>query len=353
MTNSILKYLLVLLATAVLIKAFSAPAVRIGLVDHPGGRKRHEGAVPLIGGPAILAGFAFGALILLDSLHVHRALFAALGLLAIVGILDDLHDLSPSRKFLAQVVAALFMTSWGGVSILQLGDLVGFGPVALRGWSIPFTVVCVLGIINAINMADGIDGLAGGLAMVGVIFLGVAGVLTGQETQARLLFVMAAAIGGFLIFNLRLPWQLRAKVFMGDSGSMILGLFLTWFSISLTQHGTEALPPVVAVWFLAVPILDMGLVTIRRLSKGLSPFRARRDHLHHVLLLAGHSPARTVHLMLLVAILLALVGFAAWRMNVPDSVLFWAFMALFAVYYGLSLRAWRLVRLLRKLTWGK
>ena len=344
---------MVLVVTAVLVRLFAGTALKVGLVDRPGGRKRHEGAIPLTGGPAVLAGFGFGALILLDSLSVYRALFAALGLLVIVGVLDDLHDLPPSRKFLAQIVAALFMTSWGLVSIVGLGDLFGFGPVALRGWSIPFTVICVLGVINAINMADGADGLAGGLAFVGVSFLGVAALLTGQDSSARLLFVMAAAIAGFLVFNLRLPWQPRARVFLGDSGSMMLGLFLTWFSVSLTQGGGESLPPIVAVWFLAVPILDMGLVTIRRLSKGVSPFRAGRDHLHHVLLLAGHSPAGTVNILLGLSLLLALVGFAAWRMHVPDSVLFYAFMGLFVFYYGLSLRAWRLVRLLRKLRWPR
>lgn len=353
MTNSILKYMLVLVATAILVRVFSGTAVKIGLTDHPGGRKRHEGAIPLIGGPAMLAGFAFGALISLDSLYTHRALFAAMGLLVIVGVLDDLHDLAPTRKLVAQIVAALFMTSWGLVAITQVGDLFGFGVVTLREWSIPFTVICVLGVINAINMSDGVDGLAGGMALVGALFLGVAAGLIGQSSSAQLLFVMAAAIAGFLIFNLRRPGQRRARVFMGDSGSMMLGLFLTWFSIELTQRGGDRLPPIVAVWFLAVPILDMGLVTIRRLSKGGSPFRAGRDHLHHFLMFSGYSPARTVNIMILLSLVLASAGFVAWRLGVPDALLFYAFMALFAGYYLLSCRAWRVARFMRKVQWGK
>ena len=229
MTNSTLKYFIVFLVTMAVIKALRGTAVRIGLIDHPGGRKRHEGAIPLIGGPAMFAGFGFGALILLDSLFPYRALFAALGLLAVVGVLDDLHDLEPFKKLLAQTVAALFMTSWGLVSINQVGDLFGFGLMELWGWSLPFTVICVLGIINAINMADGVDGLAGGLSFIGVLSLGAAAVLIGQPVSAQLLFVMAAAIAGFLLFNMRFPWQDRAGVFMGDAGSMMLGLFLTWF----------------------------------------------------------------------------------------------------------------------------
>lgn len=349
MTNAPLKYLMVLIVTMIVIKALGGTALRIGLIDHPGGRKRHEGAIPLIGGPAMFAGFGFGALILLDSLFPYRALFAALGLLVVVGVLDDLHDLEPFKKLLAQIVAALFMTSWGLVSITQLGNLFGFGPVGLREWGIPFTVICVLGIINAINMTDGVDGLAGGLAFVSAMFFGVAAVLLGHPGSASLLFVMAAAIAAFLFFNLRLPWQARAGIFMGDSGSMMLGLFLTWFSVELTQRGDERLPPIIAVWFLAVPILDMGLVTVKRLAKGISPFRAGRDHLHFVLLVAGYSVPRSVGLMVGMSILLASAGFFAWRARVPEWVMFYAFMALFFAYYVLSLRVWRLVRLLRRL----
>lgn len=353
MTHSFAKYLLTVAITVLVIKLLARPAARVGLVDHPGGRKRHEGSIPLVGGTAIFIGFCFGALGIAPSLNAYRALFAGMGLLVVVGVLDDLHDLAPAKKFVAQIVAALFMTSWGMVSIAHLGDLFGSGTVALRGWSIPFTVICVLGVINAVNMTDGVDGLAGGLAFVGVVFMGIAAELTGQAGSAGLLFVMAAAIAGFLVFNLRLPWQPRARVFMGDSGSMMLGLFLTWFSIELTQRGMEPLPPIVAVWFLAVPILDMGLVTVRRLAKGRSPFRAGRDHLHHFLMFAGYSPSRTVNLMLLLSVFLAAVGFIAWRMKVPEAVLFYAFMALFTAYYLLSRRAWRMARFMRKMRWGK
>lgn len=352
MSHSLIKYFLAALLSFLLIKFLAQPAVRIGLVDHPGGRKRHEGAVPLTGGPAMLVGFCFGALSIVPSLYAYRPLFAALGLLVVVGLLDDLQDLAPAKKFAAQIVAALFMTSWGGVYVSQLGDLLGFGPLLLREWGIPFTVVCVLGIINAVNMIDGVDGLAGGLSLVALLFFGVSALLVGQAAPAQLLFVMTATVLGFLVLNIRHPWQSRAQAFMGDSGSMMLGLFLTWFSVELTQGAGERLPPIVAVWFLGVPILDMGLVTVRRIMKGVSPFRASRDHFHHVLLLAGFSPARTVNLLLLTSILLASIGFFAWRTGIPEWMLFYSFMALFGAYYLLSLRAWRLVRILRRFRGG-
>jgi UDP-GlcNAc:undecaprenyl-phosphate GlcNAc-1-phosphate transferase len=328
-------------------------AWRVGLVDAPGGRKRHEGSIPLIGGVAMFCGFAGATLASGQLAKTDVSLLAALALLVVVGMLDDLRDIRPGLKIVAQIVAALFMTSWAGFYISQLGNMLGFGPVNLYGWAIPFTVVCVLGIINAINMADGVDGLAGGQSLIGLAFLGAAALDLGLLAVATPVLTMMAAVAGFLVLNMRFPWQARAQVFMGDSGSMMLGLFLTWFSVQIAQGDAPRLPPITAVWFLAVPILDMGLVTVRRIVRGRSPLRAGRDHIHHVLLHAGFSPAATVRLLLLASLLLATAGFIAWRMGVPDWVMFYAFMALFAIYYGVSRRVLRVLRFLKGYTDAK
>jgi UDP-GlcNAc:undecaprenyl-phosphate/decaprenyl-phosphate GlcNAc-1-phosphate transferase len=329
-------------------RALKRVALHVGLVDAPGGRKRHEGNIPLIGGVAMFCGFAVSTLASGELVKIYLSLLTALGVLVVVGLLDDLHDVRPGWKIVAQIVAALFMTSWAGVYVSQLGNLLGFGPVNLYGWAIPFTVVCVLGIINAINMADGVDGLAGGLSLVGLAFFGVSALVLGLHAVAIPVLIMMAAVAGFLLLNMRFPWQPRAQVFMGDSGSMMLGLFLTWFSVQIAQGEAPHLPPITAVWFLAVPVMDMGLVTVRRIVKGRDPLKAGRDHVHHVLLHAGFSPAQTVGLMLLASLLFAMAGFVAWRMGVPDWVMFCAFMGLFALYYGLSRRAWRIVRFLKR-----
>ncbi len=322
-------------------------AWRVGLVDAPGGRKRHEGSIPLIGGLAMFCGFAVATLAAGSLAKPDVSLLAALGLLVVIGMLDDLRDIRPGLKIIAQIVAALLMTSWAGVYVSQLGNLLSFGPVNLSGWAIPFTVVCVLGIINAVNMADGVDGLAGGLSLIGLAFLGAAALVLGLHAVAIPVLTMMAAVAGFLLLNMRFPWQARAQVFMGDSGSMMLGLFLTWFSVQIAQGDAPRLPPITVVWFLAVPIMDMGLVTMRRIVKGQSPLRAGRDHIHHVLLHAGFSPAATVRLLLLASLLFAAFGFFAWRTGIPDWVMFYAFMGLFAIYYGLSHRVLRVLRFLK------
>jgi UDP-GlcNAc:undecaprenyl-phosphate GlcNAc-1-phosphate transferase len=339
------KYVLVFFGTLLLLRLLSRLAVRVGLVDYPGRRKRHRGAIPLIGGPAVLAGFCFGALMVADTLYVYRPLFAALGILLVAGLLDDLNDLSPAQKFLAQLAAGIVMISWGGMTVSHLGNLFGYGPVALHGIAFPITVVCLLGLINAMNMADGADGLASGLTLIAFAYLFVCAILIGFQVSAQLILTAFVALLAFWSINMRFPWQQRGKAFLGDSGSMMLGMLLTWFSVELAQPGS-GFPPIAAVWFLAIPLLDMGVVIIRRLARKQSPFKAGRDHLHHVLIAAGLPPAVAVLAILALGLGLGAIGFAAWRAEVPDFVMFYAFVALLAVSIPIS---WQWRRILRHL----
>src|SRR5699024_3391704 len=148
-------FFIVLLAVPIL----RAPAHQINLVDHPGGRKRHACAVPMIGGLAMFAGFGIALMLVEASLRPFASLLAGMGLLLMVGVIDDLIDIKPGAKLFAQIIAALLMTSWGVVQVGSLGDLVGIKPIELGEWAIPFTVLCTVLLINAVNMADGSDGL--------------------------------------------------------------------------------------------------------------------------------------------------------------------------------------------------
>ena len=333
--------------TLVLIHHLVPVAGKIGLVDAPGGRKRHQGAIPLVGGPAIFGGLAFGALLTVESLFQYRALFAGLAVVLVAGVLDDLKDISPRRKLMAQLIAALCMTIWGGVSVLSLGNLLGTSVIHLGGWSMPFTVICVLGVINAINMVDGVDGLAGGLSLVSLVFLGASSLMAGHTVLFQLIAVAIAVVLAFWSMNMNFPWQARARIFMGDSGSMILGFLLTWICVEISRP-ESGIPAIVPVWFLAVPLLDMGLVILRRILKGRSPFLAGRDHLHHILLVAGYRPSTVVYIAMGIATLLGGSAMLAWHLRVPDWILFYAFLVFLGVGYLISRRAWRLARLLRR-----
>jgi UDP-GlcNAc:undecaprenyl-phosphate GlcNAc-1-phosphate transferase len=333
--------LVFLLALAFALTAFSARALsrialRIGLADLPGGRKQHQGTVPVTGGLAMFAGFAAAALASGLVTGPTLALITALGLLVVGGAADDMHDISPRSKVLVQLAAALFMTSWAGVQVAQLGNLLGAGPTNLYGWAIPFSIVCALGVINAMNMIDGLDGSAGGVALVISLWLSWCAAAQGLGVQFVLLLLLAAAIAGFLLWNLRMPGRAQAAVFMGDAGSMMLGMALCWFSIDLTQGDGRSLPPMACVWLLAVPLLDMARVMFLRLRRGTSMFEADRGHFHHLLLARGFSVGATAWILMGATTLAGAIGVGAWKLGVPDWTMFYAFLALLALILVLS-----------------
>ncbi len=330
--NRLVFFLLLAVAVSALAaRGLARIAARIGLVDRPGGRKQHEGDTPITGGIAMYAGFAAAALASGLVAGPTLALVAALGLLVAGGAADDMHDATPRAKFWLQLLAALLMTSWAGVQVTGLGDLLGLGPVNLYHWAIPFSVVCALGVINAINMVDGLDGAAGGVALVAALWLAFAATLQGLGTQAVLLLLLAAAIAGFLAWNLRLPGRRQAAVFMGDAGSMMLGLALCWFAIDLTQGERRTLPAITPVWVLAVPLLDMGRVMFVRLQRRTSMFDPDREHLHYLLIERGWSAPATSWILIAASALGGAIGIGAWRAGIPDWVMFYAFVSLAAL----------------------
>ena len=308
-------------------------ARRMGLVDHPYGRKQHEGAIPVVGGIAIFGAFAFSALLVTQTepLYPFRSLLGGMALLAFAGVLDDMHDLSALAKLALQCAAALLMAAWGGVYVAQLGDLFGLGGnLVLGGFAIPFTVICVLGLINALNMTDGIDGLAGGLTFISLSALAVLCYALRLPSHLLMLSILIGAVVGFLCFNFRHPLRPRADVFLGDAGSMALGFALCWFAVGVTRATDSAVPPIAMVWIVAVPLLDMAVVILRRAISGRSPLSSDREHLHHLLLRAGLSHAATTWSLLLLALVTAGVGIAVWKYRIPQAWAFSGFAALVA-----------------------
>jgi UDP-GlcNAc:undecaprenyl-phosphate GlcNAc-1-phosphate transferase len=315
-------------------------ARRMGLVDYPGGRKQHEGAVPVVGGLAIYGAFAFSALLITqsESLYPFRSLLGGMGLLVLAGVLDDMHDLSAFAKLALQCAAALLMASWGGVYVAELGDLFGLGgTLALGNFAIPFTLVCVLGIINGINMSDGVDGLAGGLTLVSLLAFATLFAELKLPSYLLIVSILIGAVVGFLCFNLRHPLRQQANIFLGDAGSMALGFALCWFAVSLTRvSGTTRVPPIAIVWLIAVPLLDMGVVILRRALSGKSPLAADREHLHHLLLRAGFGYAATTWTLLLANVICAGVGLAIWKYGIRDSWGFYGFIGMLVATLALT-----------------
>lgn len=333
---------LTLMVTPVLIWA----AHNYNFLDHPDERKQHQGAIPLVGGLAMFFAITVSAAWHLADAAIFQGLFAALSIIVIVGLLDDRAGLSVGMRFLAQGMAALIMALYAGAQLSSLGDLLGMGPIPLGMLTVPFTIFAMVGVANAVNLSDGMDGLAGGLALIATAFIAVAAYVLGRERTFLVLLILGGALVGFLFFNMRFPWQGRARVFMGDSGSLMLGFLLAWAVIRVTQGSEDALSPAAALWFFAIPLWDTVSLMLRRMLKGRSPFHPGRDHLHHILLRVGYTDSQVVHFIHLVAVVFGLVGFFGWRWGVPDAVLFYGFLTVFALYFAGVQHAWKLMRLI-------
>ncbi len=319
--------------SALLVQILLAPARYFGCVDHPSGRKLHTSPTPLVGGLAIFMAFIAGVGLLGGIPGDSWSLFAAMFITVVFGLADDVHHFSHRTKFFGQLIAALILVSGTSVHVTTFGDLLGIGNLALGKWSYLVTVISLLGLMNAINMIDGVDGLAGTLVALPLLLFALVALTAGDLRLGMEILVLLGAVAGFLVFNLRRPWQPRAQVFMGDVGGMLLGLLLGWYAIKLAGVEGGAIRPITAVWILAVPLLDMGSVMLLRLQQGRSPFQADRQHWHHVLLDGGFSTSRVVAIMAAVTLFIGLAGLYSDRAAFPEYVMFYVFIALWMLYF--------------------
>lgn len=316
-------------------------ALRFRLLDAPSGRKDHLRPVPVIGGIAMFGGLVCATVTLPAAEPMLGALLATSALLVIIGLWDDYRGLSAHTRFAVQIGAALLMIYWGEVSLHDLGDLFWPGATfALGLCAIPFTVFCTVGVINAMNMVDGLDGLAGGIAGMSLLLLAWAAFVAGLYTDVHLLLLAAGVVFTFLCFNLRFPWRRRgAKVFMGNAGSMFLGLILAWLLIKLSQGEQRAFAPVTALYLFGLPLLDTFSLTIRRIVKHRSPVAGDREHLHHILMRAGYSVNQSVLIMWGLGLAMGMTGLTALYFRIAESAMFYAFLGLFFLYFYATKRA--------------
>jgi UDP-GlcNAc:undecaprenyl-phosphate/decaprenyl-phosphate GlcNAc-1-phosphate transferase len=326
------------LATVLLVFLLRPLARRLGLVDHPKSeRKVHDTPTPLAGGAAItLAAIAVG-LVLLPMTRDLAALGAASLLMLVVGALDDRFDINWRVRIVAQATAALILFLWGGVRVEWIGNALGFAGHTLGVLSLPFTVLATVGITNAINWADGVDGLAGSLCLAALAMLTAAAIYAGNTALAADLVVMAGCVAGFLAFNLRTPWRARASVFLGG-GAESLGLWIAWAAFRLTQTPGHPVTPVLAPFLIAPPVIDCLVLIVRRLRAGGSPFFADRNHMHHRLLDIGFTPGAVVATLVGVTLLIGLAASLARRSHAPEPLFPLIFLAAAAIYFHASQR---------------
>jgi len=303
-------------------------ARRIGLVDTPDGRKRHRGKVPVIGGLCFFAGTIAGLAYFGYVGPFVAGLLVGGMVIVLLGMLDDLYDLRPGTRLLIQAGAVVLVMAATGVYVYSAGELFGGGEVRLLWLGVPFTVVAVVGLVNAFNMLDGIDGLAGGLAMVSIAAIfAFSGGQWPMPSVLLVLLLLGAALVPYLLVNL--GWPDGRRIFMGDAGSMLIGFVLAWSLVYLSQRG-DVLAPVDVLWCVALPVMDTLAVMYQRMRKGMSPFKADRRHLHHMLLDAGLSPRRTLVLIVVFGVALAAWGYA--MRDIAEGLSLAAFLGILAAY---------------------
>jgi UDP-GlcNAc:undecaprenyl-phosphate GlcNAc-1-phosphate transferase len=330
-------YLGVFLATAGAVLAVTPIvrwlAVKIGAIDRPSDRKVHPKPTPTLGGMGILVGVLVGlgvAYLFPEFRRIFRQTFELQGtvlaalVITGVGLVDDLRAISAPAKAAGQILAA-------GVLILTGVELLFFwfptqGVISLGpDLAVPLTVAWILLMVNAVNLIDGLDGLAAGIVAIAAaaffvwVYVEPSSFPESTHTAALLCAVAAGAGLGFLPYN----WY-PARIFMGDSGSMLLGLLLASATISgvgrtLQPHGGDvaafAIPVLIPVFVLAVPLIDVALAVIRRLRRGRPVFAPDKEHIHHQLRQIGHTHSRAVLIMYYWAILLAGSGLAVSFIN--------------------------------------
>ncbi len=272
-------------------------ANRIGAVDIPCERKVHATPVPRIGGLAIYFGYIVSVMLFVPSSTMKIGIILASTLIVLVGIFDDLYNISPRKKLLGQFAAAFLLTMFG-IQIGFISNPMG-GTMDLGYLAIPFTIFWIVGVTNAVNLIDGLDGLAAGTSAIAATILAIVAYLQGIENIAFLAMILAASSAAFLKYNFN-----PARIFMGDTGSMFLGLNLAIISVMSVTKSIAVLSIFVPIIILGVPLFDTLFAIIRRIQNNQPIFKADKEHLHHCLLNKGISHKNTVLLIYCINIIL-------------------------------------------------
>lgn len=337
---------LAFLITFMAVKVFRPIAVSIDLVDKPGGRKQHDGAIPLIGGLAMFAGIFLAGYLFLDQSPFIRIFMLGSAMIVFMGAMDDRYDISARFRLVAQFLIASLFVYGLQLNVGSFGNLLGLGDIHLGWLGYPFSLLAIIAVINAINMLDGIDGLVGGLGLTSFFGLSLLFFDGGNINFAFLCFILIGALMAFLLFNVwgKPSHKRLKKVFMGDAGSMFVGLALSVLLLNGANSEIAAFTPVTALWFVLLPMTDMVTLMYRRIKRGKSPLAPDRTHIHHILMRAGFSSRQTLYIMLFVQLVLVSIGTVFNFMPDAEAISFSSCLLFVLAYQLLMKRSWRFIR---------
>jgi UDP-GlcNAc:undecaprenyl-phosphate GlcNAc-1-phosphate transferase len=308
---TLLAGLVALIVCAIMSPAIIRFATRRGVLDQPGERKPHDKPVPTLGGTAVFSGVMAAVFVCFpflpkelrpDEIYAVMGISLGAALCFIIGLFDDLFGLRPGRKFLFQVLVAA-----GGILFgIKIGFLSGirtefiYLPVAL---TVILTILWITALMNAVNLIDGLDGLASGITAIAAAAFLVLGLMQGQIAAALLSAAVLGASLGFIPFNFH-----PAKIFLGDSGSLLLGYLLATISILGPFKTTTALTVALPILILGLPLFDTSWAILRRTVAGRKMYEADTEHVHHQLRKRGLGHRGTVVALYGVAVVLAIIA---------------------------------------------
>lgn len=291
-----------------------------GLMDHPcGGRKKHGHSTPLIGG-IILWAALLPLLIIKPAMGFMPYSLPLVTVTVFIGLLDDRHELSAKLRLGIHLLIGLVMATWAGIQLRTLGELLPGVQLSLGILAIPVTCFAVAASMNAVNMVDGVDGLAGALSLVPVAVVGALAIQAGNTDLTLIATALSGGLCVFLLLNFPFPWRVRATCFMGDTGSTLLGLMVAWLLIG--GCSAHLFRPVLALFLLALPLIDAAGVMLRRILRGDPVTAPGRDHLHHVFIDAGMTHRHVVYMLSCSAVAIAAMGLILERNNTPEWIMF-------------------------------
>jgi len=339
------------LLVTVLVIALRPLAIRLQLVDKPDARKTHKGDVPLLGGPVIWLVITAGIILLIPNPPWSIVLAATM--LVIFGMVDDRQPVPARLKLMFHLAAATIVVMGEKLGISDIGifhEL--FSVSALGNLHAVLAVIAIATAINAFNFIDGIDGLSASMALLALTHTNLAFNLIHGSTPPDYAFfavLMSGALAGFLLFNLQV-FNGR-KIFLGDSGSMLIGLLVAVALIGASQATgrlgrNPTIPASLCLWLIAIPLTDIISIIVRRLAGGHSPMAPDRTHIHHKIMEAGFSARRTLLIMILSSVGAFWLGFGL-MLELGEAASIVAFVAFVPTYYFAVQRIGVLVAYLR------
>lgn len=307
-------FLIALIVAYIVTPAVKRLAFKVGAVDRPDARKVHTHIVPRLGGLAIYAGFMAAVLYALPIRHELAGLLLGCTAIAVIGIWDDICNIPAKVKLAGQIAAACIPVVFG-IQIEWLTNPFGTLIVLPEVIAVPLTVFWIIGFTNTVNLIDGLDGLAAGVSFIASISMFLVAHAMNQDVPATVIAAMAGAALGFLQYNFN-----PAKIFMGDTGSMLLGYTMAVAAVLGLVKTAATVALVVPLIALGLPILDTLFAIIRRRMSGVPVFQPDKGHLHHRLLALGMTQKQAVLIMYFISMILGIVALFVASVNYQTGI---------------------------------